>query len=55
MNLFEQIAKQKPKCEICGSETIALYGGGFENDVIYCSDDNCGAEYNFPTSTLAED
>jgi len=55
MNIFEQIASQKPSCEICGGELIALYGGGFDHDIIYCRNANCGAEYNFPTSTVADE
>lgn len=49
--LFQQIAAQHIKCEICGADTIALYGGGWDNDRIYCSDRDCGAEYVFATST----
>ena len=55
MNVFEQIAKQEPSCEICGGEMIALYGGGWENDIIYCKDADCGAEYKFPTSTIVDE
>ena len=51
MSLFEEIAQRKIKCEVCGSETIALYGGGWDNDRIFCSDNDCGAEYVFPTTT----
>lgn len=54
MTVFSELAEQHIKCEICGGETIALYGGGWENYLIYCRDDDCGAEYKFPTSTEAE-
>lgn len=53
MNLFEEIAARNLPCEICGKPTIALYGGGWDNDRIYCTDLDCGAEYVFPTTTEA--
>jgi hypothetical protein len=56
MSIFEEIAARRIKCEICGSDTIALYGQGWDNDRIYCSDvDECGAEYVFATSTEIEE
>ena len=55
MNIFEQLVNQKPKCEICGGDLVTLYGGGFENDIIYCRNAECGAEYNFPTSTVVDE
>lgn len=51
MSIFREIAERNIKCEICGSETIAIYGGGWDYDLIYCRDKNCGAEYEFPTTT----
>lgn len=54
MTLFKEIAERQIKCEICGCDTIALYGGGWDNDLIYCRDIECGAEYVFPTTTIAE-
>ena len=51
MTIFEELANRHIKCEICDSETIALYGNGWDNDRIYCTDDDCGAEYVFPTTT----
>lgn len=53
MNLFEQAINQDLKCEICEGELIFLYGGGWDNDRIYCSDQECGSEYEFPTTTEA--
>lgn len=50
-NVFETVAEMKIKCEICGGDTVNLYGCGWDNDRIYCCDDDCGAEYVFPTST----
>ena len=50
--LFEQIEAKNIKCEICGGDTLPLYGGGWDNDRIYCPSVNCGAEYIFPTSTI---
>ncbi len=56
MNLFEEIAKRGIKCEVCGSDTRAIYGGGWDNDRIYCADiEDCGAEYVFPTTTECEE
>lgn len=55
MNLFEEIVGKSIKCEICGCETVALYGDGWDNDRIYCTDNECGAEYVFPTTTLVDD
>ena len=52
MSLFEEIANRNIKCDLCGSETVALYGGGWDNDRIYCTDEDCYAEYEFPTSTI---
>ena len=54
MNLFEEIAKRDIKCEVCGGDTIADYGCGWDNDRIYCNDHGCGAEYEFPTTTEAK-
>ena len=53
MTIFKELAERNIKCEICGAETIALYGCGWENDIIYCSDRECSAEYVFPTSSEA--
>lgn len=53
MSVFTELAERRIKCEICGADTISLYGGGWDNDRIYCSDIDCGAEYVFPTSTEA--
>tara|TARA_R110002049_G_C8994679_1_gene549360 strand:- start:23 stop:214 length:192 start_codon:yes stop_codon:yes gene_type:complete len=54
INIFTEIAQRQIKCEICGSETVALYGGGWDNDRIYCRDKDCGAEYEFPTTTMVD-
>lgn len=54
MTIFKELAKRQIKCEVCGSDTIALYGCGWDNDRIYCADSECGAEYEFPTSTSVE-
>lgn len=53
MNLFEKIIQDKDlKCDICGYSMIVVHGGGWENDLIYCSNTDCGAEIEFPTTTL---
>lgn len=54
MSIFSEIAERNIKCEICGAATKALYAGGFGRDLIYCTNDDCGAEYKFPTSTEEE-
>lgn len=54
MSIFKELADRNIKCEICGAETIALHGCGWEKDIIYCSDRECGAEYVFPTSSEAD-
>lgn len=51
MNIFEQVASKNPKCDICGSGLIIMYGNGWDNDIMYCTDSECGAEYLFPTTT----
>ena len=53
MPIFKQLAERGIKCEICGADTISLYGGGWDNDRIYCTDRECDAEYVFPTTTEA--
>ena len=56
MSIFEEIAARNIKCEICGSDTIAQPGLGWDNDRIICSDVNwCCAEYVFATSTEVEE
>ena len=55
MSIFSELAERHIKCEICGGETIALYGGGWDNDLIYCRDNECGAEYKFPTTTMPDE
>ncbi len=51
MNLFEEIASRNIKCEICGGETIAVHGCGWDNDRIHCTNDDCLAEIEFMTTT----
>lgn len=51
MTLFEEIASRDIQCEICGCATIAVFGGGWDYDRIHCADKDCGAEYEFPTTT----
>lgn len=55
MTLFEEIADRNLPCEICDKPTIALYGNHWDNDRIYCSDRECGAECVFPTTTAIND
>lgn len=51
MSIFSELAEKNIKCELCGSDTIALYGGGWDNDRIYCTDADCGGYYIFATTT----
>jgi len=54
MNLFEKIIQnQKLKCDICGSVMLVMYGGGWDNDRLMCSErESCGVEIEFPTTTI---
>ena len=51
MTIFKELANRGIKCEICGADTVSFYGGGWDNDRIFCANSDCGAEYVFPTST----
>lgn len=53
MNLFERILRDNDPiiCDICGKTMIAIHGGGWDNDIIYCPNKDCGAEIVFPTTT----
>lgn len=53
-NQFRRLAALKPPCDICGSPTFPMYGGGWDNDRLVCSGRACGAEITFPTSTTQE-
>lgn len=53
MTIFKELTERQIKCEICGKPTTAVYGCGWDNDRIHCSDQGCGSEYSFPTSTEA--
>jgi len=54
MNMFEKIIQDKDlKCDICGSVMLVMYGGGWDHDRLMCSDrESCGAEIEFPTTTI---
>jgi hypothetical protein len=50
---FERLAASCPiPCDICGNWMHAMYGGGYDIDRICCSDPDCCAEIEFPTSTF---
>lgn len=55
MSIFSELSERNMKCELCGSATVSLPGGGWDNDRIYCSNRDCTAEYVFPTTTDVED
>ena len=53
MNMFQKAIKYgAPHCDICGGPMRCIYGGGFDNDCIYCPEKDCGAEVVYPTSTI---
>ncbi len=56
MNMFQKAIKDGPlKCDICGGDMRWIHGGGWDNDCIYCADyKDCGAEIEYPTSTIFE-
>lgn len=52
MNQFQKMAAQEEvRCDICGEIMLPMWGGGWENDRMCCTDRECGAEIVFPTST----
>jgi len=55
MNQFEKMATEEIKCDICGSPMLPMFGGGWDNDRMCCTDRECGAEIVFPTSTMIEE
>lgn len=56
MTQFEiMAAKDKIKCDICGGLMLPLYGGGWDNDRMMCTDLECGGEIVFPTSTEVDE
>jgi len=55
MTEFEKMLRSKIKCDICGGDMVAIWGGGWDNDRLACDAYNCGAEIVFPTSTADED
>ena len=52
---FENAIGREITCDICGSPMNALYGGGWDNDRMLCSDRECGGEIVYMTSTVAEE
>ena len=38
-------------CDICGGIMLPMYGGGWDNDRLFCGNLECGAKIVFPTST----
>ena len=52
MNQFEKAIQQESiPCDICESVMLPMHGGGWDNDRIVCSNRDCGAEIEYPTST----
>lgn len=49
--VFEQVIEMNQNCDICGSIMLPMYGGGWDNDRIVCTNRECCAEIEFPTST----
>ena len=54
-NQFQIAESNKIKCDICGKKMNFLYGCLFDNDRAICSDIDCGAEIEYPTSTSPEE
>ena len=53
MNMFQKAIKYGvPPCDICGEPMTCIYGGGWDNDLIYCPNKDCGAQIVYPTSTV---
>lgn len=56
MTQFEIVARKKEvKCDICGAPMVPMWGGGWDNDRMHCTDRGCGAEIVYPTSTEIEE
>lgn len=55
MTQFEIMKDKEVRCDICGGLMLPMWGGGWENDRMVCSDRECEAEIVFPTSTPIED
>lgn len=55
MTIFDELSKRELKCDICGSVMLPLPGGGWDNDRFVCSAYDCGAEIEYPTSTIYEE
>jgi hypothetical protein len=48
---FQIMAEKEIRCDICGNLMLPMYGGGWDDDRMACTDRECGAEIVFPTST----
>jgi len=55
MTEFVKMASRDVKCDICGAIMLPMWGGGWDNDRMVCTDMECGAAIEFPTSTPLED
>jgi hypothetical protein len=52
MTLFEKVIREEIFCDICGELMLPVYGSGWDNDRLVCTDRfRCGAEVIFPSST----
>lgn len=55
MTEFERMMQRKVvRCDCCGEVMLPLWGGGWDNDRFICTDPDCGAEIEFPTSKVAD-
>ena len=51
--MFQKAIKDGvPPCDICGGRMACIHGGGWDNDCIFCTNKDCGAEIVYPTSTV---
>ena len=51
MTQFEKAIQGPVMCDICGEIMQNKYGVGWDNDRLVCTNRECGAEIEYPTST----
>lgn len=52
--IFSSSAKA-PVCPCCGSKLLAIYGHGWDYDIIFCSKFACAWEHQYDTTTLIDE
>lgn len=53
MTQFDKIVNKEVMCDICEEVMLPIYGWGWYEDILACTNYECGAEIIFPTSTEA--